>query len=899
MTRCPVCAAALTPGAPSCPTCGVRFVTPTQTPTEGPSPTPPRSPSESAGGTAGALRRFVPGTVIAERYRIIERIGRGGMGEVYRADDLHLDVPVALKFLPAGLEDDPAEWQRLRGEVRTARQVSHPNVCRVYDVGELEGVPFLTMEFVDGEDLASLLSRIGRLSPDKANEIAHEICAGLKAIHHCEVVHRDLKPGNIMINGRGHARITDFGLAVLQAGASHGPEVAGTPGYMAPETIARGEVSTRSDIYALGLVLHEVFTGQHAQVAGHAGARPRGAGPASPVPPVRGLDAALERVVHRCLEREPSQRPASVEEVIALLPGGGDTLDAMIERGETPSPDVVKNAVPAAMSRGAAWGCLVTALLGLTVLGLFGSRGRVVPQLSLPDAPAVLEARARDHLRALGVPLESRASARGFLYARDRVENIAETDHSRGRWDRIGSERPAVVRFWTRTSASSLEPWHWKQRLSPSDPPLTQPGMVLAEVDTRGRLERLSVVPRAQAVTATAVAPDWAPLFAAAGLDSSRFRPVTPHGPLPAYADTRAAWEGVDPGAPATPLHVEAASLGGRVVSFSLTEGGERGANAQQAIGDGVPVRSQNVRATLLVLSFLLAAWLARRHLRAGVGDRKRALRAASVVMGLRFAYWVLSGHPVAGDVPGQFALALAWALYDFAYMRIFYLAVEPYVRRLWPRILISWVRLVDGGLRDPAVGRDLLVGTVLGVAFNLATVAHRLAPTVWGDPPGRPDNVGFVEPTLNTLMGTWPQLAQGIESTRSAIIIALSFVVVLVALRLLVRRAWIAIALSSVVFLPLGMPLGNVEWLDGAFAAVYMVGVLLVLFRFGLVAATVSLTVNAMLQATPFHGTATHWSAPGTALQLALVAAGAVWGLYTALGRRDGRSALVPALEG
>jgi riboflavin transporter FmnP len=155
------------------------------------------------------------------------------------------------------------------------------------------------------------------------------------------------------------------------------------------------------------------------------------------------------------------------------------------------------------------------------------------------------------------------------------------------------------------------------------------------------------------------------------------------------------------------------------------------------------------------------------------------------------------------------------------------------------------------------------------------------------------------VEPTLNILMGTWPQLAQGIESTRSSIITALSFIVVLVGLRLVVRRSALAIALSSLVFLPLGMPLGDVEWLDAMFAAVYMVGVLLVLFRYGLVAATVGLTVNAVLQSTPFHGTATHWSAPGTVLQVVMVTAGAVWGLYTALGRRDSKSPIARALEG
>src|SRR5262245_23122391 len=157
---------------------------------------------------------FTPGVVLAERYRIIGLLGRGGMGEVYRADDLKLGQPVALKFLPRLLSTDPARLERFYAEVRIARQVSHPNVCRVYDVGEVEGQHYLSMEFVDGEDLASLLKRIGRLPADKALEIARELCAGLAAAHDKGVLHRDLKPSNIMIDGRGRARITDFGLAV-------------------------------------------------------------------------------------------------------------------------------------------------------------------------------------------------------------------------------------------------------------------------------------------------------------------------------------------------------------------------------------------------------------------------------------------------------------------------------------------------------------------------------------------------------------------------------------------------------------------------------------------------------------------------------------------------------------
>ena len=185
------------------------------------------------------------------------------MGEVYRADDLKLGQPVALKFLPKHLASDHDRLERFFAEVRIARQVSHPNVCRVYDVGEIDGQQYLSMEYVDGEDLASLLKRIGHLPADKALDIAHELCAGLAAAHERGVLHRDLKPSNVMVDGRGRARITDFGLAVAAGEAIEG-EVSGTPAYMAPEQLAGKAASIRSDIYSLGLVLYELYTGRKA-----------------------------------------------------------------------------------------------------------------------------------------------------------------------------------------------------------------------------------------------------------------------------------------------------------------------------------------------------------------------------------------------------------------------------------------------------------------------------------------------------------------------------------------------------------------------------------------------------------------------------------------------------------
>src|SRR5688572_12192036 len=157
--------------------------------------------------------RFGPGSLLDSRYRIIGLIGRGGMGEVYRADDLRLGQPVALKLLPDAVGTDAKRLAQFHNEVRTARQVSHPNICRVYDIGEVDGHLFLSMELVDGEDLASSLRRIGRFPEDKATEIARQICAGLAAAHERGVLHRDLKPANVMLDGTGKVRITDFGLA--------------------------------------------------------------------------------------------------------------------------------------------------------------------------------------------------------------------------------------------------------------------------------------------------------------------------------------------------------------------------------------------------------------------------------------------------------------------------------------------------------------------------------------------------------------------------------------------------------------------------------------------------------------------------------------------------------------
>jgi tetratricopeptide (TPR) repeat protein len=243
------------------------------------------------------------------------------MGEVYRADDLKLGQPVALKFLPRRLERDEGLLERFLNEVRTARQVAHPNVCRVYDVGEVDGQHFLSMEYVDGEDLASLLRRIVRVPRDTALRFARQLCAGLAAVHAQGILHRDLKPANVMIDGKGRPKIADFGLATLAEDKEDDDVRVGTPAYMAPEQLAGAQPTTRTDVYALGLLLFELFTGKPAfeGEATSVARRRTDSTPSKPTRLVENLDPAIERVILRCLEREPADRFESAEDLQLAL----------------------------------------------------------------------------------------------------------------------------------------------------------------------------------------------------------------------------------------------------------------------------------------------------------------------------------------------------------------------------------------------------------------------------------------------------------------------------------------------------------------------------------------------------------------------------------------------------
>jgi len=283
-------------------------------------PEPRPASSSEAARRAGADRK------LGNRYRLLSEIGSGAMGVVYRAEDRDLDEIVAIKMLKSELVDVD-RLEQLKVELKLARKITHPNVLRTYDFGMADGSPFISMEYVDGMTLRELMSRRGRLPYGAALRIARQLCAGLNAVHDVGVLHRDIKPGNILLEPRGNAKLMDFGIAKPSLAPIDTGEVdliTGTPEYLSPEQLLGRPPDVRSDIYALGVVFEELFTGgmpfkgENAMQAAAARVTHR------PIPPSKywpNIPVELESVIVRCLAREPVDRFQDVEELIAALAG--------------------------------------------------------------------------------------------------------------------------------------------------------------------------------------------------------------------------------------------------------------------------------------------------------------------------------------------------------------------------------------------------------------------------------------------------------------------------------------------------------------------------------------------------------------------------------------------------
>jgi serine/threonine protein kinase len=861
-----------------------------------PPPRPASASSSRPSSSADYLSegRFLPGRLVAGRYRIIALLGKGGMGEVYRADDLTLGQPVALKFLPDEAARDQGLLERFKNEVRIARRVSHPNVCRVYDVGDVEGHTFFTMEYVDGEDLASLLRRIGRLPEDKALDIARQLCAGLAAAHAKGVLHRDLKPANIMLDGRGQVVVTDFGLAGV-ADQIQGAEVrSGTPAYMAPEQLAGKEVSTRSDIYSLGLVLYEVFTGKRAFSEKPAERTGGDRTPSRPSSVVKDLNPVVERVILRCLENEPSARPANVFSVAAALPGG-DPLAAALAAGETPSPQLVAaSGESAGLRPRSAVICLAAVLLGLAVVTYLSIHYSALEKMGLEQTPEVLTQKSHEIIARLGYGGRPTDSAFGLDYDGD-FQDYVEKNDKPPNWDAVLAARPSLLQYWYRQSPDALVAWNFPENsLTPgvvtkSDPPTVLSGMINLGLDPQGRLTYFQAIPpqkqplqeeetKKEAAAAEAAPFDWNILFTAAGLDSSKLQPAQPAWNSLAASDVRMAWTGSWPGT-TRPLRVEAAAFQGKPVFFSLIGEWTKPPRMKSTEKKSVGERAEKIISLVVVCTLLVGSvLLARKNYRQGRGDRAGALRLAAVMFLLDMGLWLCRCHfTTINDTFRLFGIAASTALFTAGLTWTLYLAVEPWVRRHWPRTIISWSRLLSGQGRDPLVGRDILFGVTLGVVWILIFQLRYIPMMRMGAAPAL-----FSTDALmggRTALGAWlHQWPQSIQTT-------LVFFFLLFGLKVLLRKEWIAAIVLVVIFaVPRGLSSTFMAVEIPAQILVYAIAVLIVL-RFGFIPLVCAVFTINLLGSVPFSADLSAWYMTTSILALLSVVALAGWGFYHSLG--------------
>jgi hypothetical protein len=835
-------------------------------------------------GERSAVLQLSPGAVLAGRYRIAGRLGGGGMGVVYRADDLRLGIPLALKVVGG----DPAAaaelHRRLLDEVRLAREVTHPNVCRVYDLGEADGVVFLTMEHVDGEDLASLLRRIGRLPAEKALDIARQLCAGLAAAHARGVLHRDLKPGNVMLDGRGQVRIVDFGLAVRHGGGRG--ELAGTPEYMAPEQLVRGETSVRSDLWALGAVLYELFTGRRAFRATTLAELRQLHAEGPPPPPSRwvpGIDPDVEGAVLRCLEADPAARPASAAQVAAALPGG-DRVAALVAAGETPPPELVAASGGAGTLRPAvAMTLLAVGLLALPLAILFGERASALSRVRELKQPAALADRAAELVATFRLP-PATDTAHGFVL--DRGGRVHLRDAA------TYPEAASPLRYWYRSAPAPLLPEPaavWQSRVAgavaegliglrvlPGDPPL-RAGEALVVTSPAGRLVALRVhrggagAAAADADLANRGAP-FAPLLAMAGFGAADLREVVATrgeagGDLPAVPfDRLHAWEVTGPRERGTPLRVTGASLGGAPVALDVVPpwAGVRPAGAET-------LGTELLYPLLFFTVVGASAWAARRNLRLARADREGARRGAIAFAGLMLAACLLVADHVAHSYEAEIVTqSAAKALFFAVAFWLTYLALEPAVRRRWPGMLVGTSRLLQGRGRDPLVAREALLGAATAVVFYAASGL-----LLWQGQPGVVP-LPFSPAALEGLRGA---LLLPIEAALFEMIAAPIAIFLFVQVQRVVRHP----ALAAVV---MTVALSSVGWgatLRYAVFLIFYVVFFTLLVRAGALAAVSFAWIYVLFDASPLTTAPGSAAAPATTVVALTAAAVLAWGFWHA----------------
>lgn len=830
--------------------------------------------------------RFLPGTKVAGRYRIVSLIGKGGMGEVYRADDLKLGHTVALKFLPDDVAENPQQLEYFHSEVRLTRQISHPNVCRVYDIGETDGQQFLSMEYIDGEDLRVLLRRIGRLPPDKGVQIAQQLCAGLAAAHEKGVLHRDLKPANIMIDGRGQVRITDFGLARI-AGETTAGEIAGTPAYMAPEQLARGEATIQSDLYALGLILYELFTGKRVHSGDTIAELMRAHEESSSslrfsFP--EDVDPAVQRVIARCLEKEPHERPKSVLAVAAALPGG-DPLAAALAAGETPSPEMVAAAGDAGrLSVRSGTYCVVALLASLSAsvfLSPFTTMQAVLNQLPEGFEPrATVSVDVQDEILAPLGYYDRRNKPSDFRFGIEK-SSVGDNLYQLGIWYRQldgGFLNPQVL---------ELSKAPQSETVSRTNPSPFLPGSVSVRVDPEGKLVELLATSdagkRLNSETLEVV-------FERAGLHMSEYFPTRElrNWEPPTFAETvtvyRHRTDKLNHG-------VIVAENGGRLSYFFagplvddvFTHRQFENVLSAEDLAGGRPAPWYASFAGTLIL--VTAIVLGLRNLQTSRADPLGAFRFVAILGAIQFGLWVFGvKHVLAPDRELFLLTKFLRSLLGYLFRQWFYyLAIEPYVRRYWPHVLIAWSRGLHGRLRDPLVGCELLLGAVAGaVAFAGVTIVTAAAAHLGSE--AQPYQLLDAGIPLHFPTSVMSKVGQGTSWI-------VYYSVLLLLFRMLLRDSRLAVAAFALFWMGLEYSSSGPIWFC-LNVGIWFGGVAAVLTRFGLLAGAAYIFSTMVLFAVPLMADPRHWYGAATYCGLGTILALALYGFFISADWQSGEAA-------
>jgi hypothetical protein len=611
---------------------------------------------------------------------------------------------------------------------------------------------------------------------------------------------------------------------------------------------------------------------------------------------VRDLDPAVERVILRCLEQEPRRRPSSALSVAMALPGG-DPIAAALAAGETPSPEMVAaSGEKEGFSPRTAWLSLAGIVLSIAVVLLPPvSRISLLGKAPVEIPPEVLAFRAQDMLKEFGYAEKPVSTAYAFDCCDGPNERFVNQHEPAQRDAMLATHQPPIIRFWYRQSQGQLVPQD-PGPVSYDSPPNSEPTMVRVALDATGRLVALEARPAATELQPAEPRPPteprpqgsgpWPELFKSAGLDVARFSPAVPEHDPPMAFDARAAWVGTYAEDRKEQIRVEAAAWQGRPVYVDVS--GE-----WRKTGESTEYRPAVLLAVgLFVFVFLVAgaAFVAWRNLHSGRGDRKGAARIAGAAFLSSFCGGLLAMKHVAGpEEVGLLVLQTSETLFLAVLLWLAYLAVEPYARRYWPDSLISWNRLLSGRLRDSLTASHILAGFLLIsggiVVITMASVVMSASPI---EPPG-----------WRSLNGTASFAASLLRSGAGALAVAIGFLLLVVLLRLLLRRVWIADCVAALAFtasFAVGLDFSNPYRfaLTAILSLLLFLALVWMLRRLGFVSVLAFGFANLVWNAMP-QGTSASWyggyNLVGAGLLIA-VAAWAVWVVLSAQHRPASESA-------